>query len=74
MREDESVWKENQILKIKKQNCGAASRGILISEFSARELGLKWGFCGLKGDILSIFSLTNRLGYVYNWILFGGYC
>lgn len=32
--------KRNQILKIKMQNCGAASRAVLISEFSARELPL----------------------------------
>ena len=33
--------KRNQILKIKMQNCGAALRVVLISEFSSRELSLK---------------------------------
>ena len=55
-REKNSVWrcalisgcvnawvgiKRNQILKIKMQNFGAASRAVLISDFSARELALK---------------------------------
>jgi len=51
--------KRNQILKIKMQNCGAASRAVLISEFRARELPLKWNSCLTKAIVSPIINKSG---------------